>query len=312
MNESYATKSNLWNNNTFKIVLITIFIASLAALALVGIKRLMPSSNDIKAFVSPRIMTVKDSLFYRDSSAFANEYRWFFGDGTQSFSASGFHKYTKAGNYTVQLNINNKYADTFFITVKDTVHIVPVQDSIISIDAPDTAMQYETMSVRAKGGSGSTQYRWQFGESVYVDAKEAFVQYAYKTPGTYTILLYTDINEYPARHQITILSGFQLHTDSLMSIDDMYKKYEADFKSHLQQIADGQDFNTNYYYLIHKYLCNNEKAPIKINDTKVNDFNSYCLGLQFDKGVIIQSVKLSADPGMDCMKSVEVKQGKIE
>jgi hypothetical protein len=312
MNESLSTKSNLWNNNTFKVVMIAIVISILAAVTLIGVKRLLPSNNDIKAFVSSRVITINDSLFYKDSSVFATDYRWFFGDGSESFSASGFHKYTTPGNYTVQLNINNKYADTFFVTVKDTVHIIPIQDSVIAIDAPDTAMQYETMSIRAKGGTASTQYRWQFGESVYVDAKEAFVQYAYKIPGNYTILLYTDINEYPARHQITILPGFQPHTDSLMSIDDMYKKYEEDFKSHLQAIADGNDFNTNYYYLIHKYLCNNEKAPIKINDTKVNDFNSYCLGLQFDKGVIIQSVKLSADPGMDCMKSVEVKQGKSQ
>ena len=49
---------------------------------------------------------------------------------------------------------------------------------------------------------------------------------------------------------------------------------------------------------------------MKINGTKINDFNSYCLGLQFDKDVIIQNVKITPDAQMNCIKTVDIQQSK--
>lgn len=299
----------LANKNTRKIVALTVLICIIIATAIWGISSSLSSSNNISAQVYPRLLTVKDSIFFQDSTFFAKDYRWDFGDGNYAISSKGIHTYTTPGNYIIRLTINNKFTDTFYVTVKDTIKIIALGDSVLKIDAPIIAMQFENLVFRAVG-KGATQYRWRFGESNYIDSKEPFVQYYYKEPGDYTVLLYSDNSQYPARHNIKILPSFKSSEDSLNNIDNVYKEYEDDFKIHLQQIAEGNNFNFHYYYLLKKYLCNNEKSVMKINGTKINDFNSYCLGLQFDKDVIIQTVKVTPDDQLNCIKVVEIQQSK--
>ncbi|WP_131535972.1 PKD domain-containing protein [Pedobacter nototheniae] len=297
------------NKNTLKVILLTLLIGILLGLIIFGAKLFLPSSNDINAGVSPRTLSTKDSIVFKDSSDFAKKWMWNFGDGNISFSKSGKHRFTKAGNYMVQLKINASYLDTFYVTVKDTALIVPLIDSIAIIEAPKTGLQFENLTFRAIG-KGATQYRWKFGETNFIDSKEKFVQYFYKEPGTYTVLLYTDNSEYPIRHKINILPSFKLAEDSLVNVEDVYSKYGVDFKSHLQKIANGEKFNEHYYYLIKKYLCGNEKTVVKINGQKINDFNSYCLGLQFESKLTIQAVKLTPNEEQNCIKMIEVKQSK--
>ncbi|MDH7464166.1 PKD domain-containing protein [Chitinophagaceae bacterium 26-R-25] len=296
-----------WSRNIYKVLLFTVIVIGLIVLAILGMKKMLPSSSDITARLTPSTATTKDIIYFKDSSTFAKQHRWLFGDGNIAFSAEGYHHYTQPGNYTVQLIINDRYIDTFLITINDTAKVVPLKDSVPVIEAPDIAMQFENITFRASA-HGASQYRWRLGESNYIDSREPFVQYYYKQPGTYTVALYTDNSEYPVTHKITIVPSYHASEDSMLSIDGMYKKMEDDFKIHLQQIADGKSFNTHYYYLLKKYLCNNEKTVIKINNQKANDFNSYCLGLQFDKNVLIQSVKLSPAENGDCMKQVDVMQ----
>lgn len=299
----------LANKNTRKIVGLTFLICLLVAAAIWGISSSLASSRNISAEVYPRLITLKDSLFFHDSTSFAKDYRWNFGDGNYAISSKGIHKFSTPGNYIIHLTINNKFTDTFYVTVKDTVKLIPIEDSVLKIDGPLIGIQFENLVFRAVG-RGATQYRWRFGESNYIDSKEPFVQYYYKEPGDYTVLLYTDNSQYPARHTIKILPSFKASEDSLKNLDNIYKEYEDDFKIHLQQIADGNNFNFHYYYLLKKYLCNNEKSVMKVNGSKLNDFNSYCLGLQFDKDVIIQNVKITPDEQLNCIKTVEVQQSK--
>lgn len=308
MTEEEIIKSNFWSQNIYKVILLTLLLGMLILLAVFGIKRLLPGSTDIKASVWPRTLSIKDSIYFKDSTGFAKSARWAFGDGNQSFVQNGAYHYNKPGNYLVQLTVNNRYTDTFFVTVYDTAKVVSIRDSVATIDAPVMGMQLENLVFRATA-VGATQYRWQFGESGGIDSKEAFAQYYYKKAGDYTVLLYTDNSQYPTRHNIKILPSYQ-RMDTTTSIDTIIHRYENDFRWHLQQIANGNSFNSHYYYLLKKYLCNNEKATIKINGQKVNDFNSYCLGLQFDKAVTIESVKLTPDESFNCMRAVEVKQVK--
>ncbi len=299
----------LANKNTKKTVALTFLISLLIAVAVWSISHTLATSNNISADVYPRVLLVKDSIFFADSTPFSKNCRWDFGDGNYAMSSKGVHQYTTPGNYIVKLTINNKFLDTFYVTVKDTVKIIPLQDSILKIEGPVVGLQFENLLFRAIG-KGANQYRWKFGESNYVDSKEPFVLYYYKEPGNYTILLYTDNSQYPIRHDIKILPSFKTSEDSLTNLDNIYKEYENDFKMHLQQIADGNNFNFHYYFLLKKYLCGNEKVAIKINGNKLNDFNSYCLGLQFDNDVIIQNVKIVPDEQMNCIKLVEVQQSK--
>lgn len=282
--------------------------AALIVLAIFGIRSLLPAKGNIKAGIYPRVLNVTDSIYFSDSSGFGKQYRWIFGDGSQSSSARGFHKYRAPGNYTVTLVIDNKHTDTFFVSVTGSNPAFSLSDSLVVIEGPDLGMQGENLVFRAKG-QGATEFQWDFGDnSNPVSTTNDFVQYAYPSDGEYIVRLRTRNSEYPVMHKITIVPSLKAQQDSIANLDAIYQGYESDFKYHLQQIANGANFNEHYYYLLKRYLCGNEKAVMKINDQKVNDFNSYCLGLQFDKNTLIQKVKLVPDDEIHCIKMAEVKQ----
>ncbi len=300
----------LENKNTTKIAAITVLIAAVVILGIIGIKALMPAGGNLKSGIYPRVVSQTDSIYFSDSSDFAKQYRWAFGDGSQSFTPAGYHHYNAPGNYTVTLTVNNKFTDTFFVSVNAVGPNYSIADSVMKIEGPDMAMQGENLVFRAKG-KGDNEFRWEFGDnSSMVASNSDIVQYAYQNEGEYLVRLYSKNSQYPATHKITIVPSYKSQRDSLTNLDAIYQDYEIDFKYHLQQIANGGNFNEHYYYLLRKYLCGNEKAVMKINDQKINDFNSYCLGLQFDNGILIQRVKLVPDDDLKCMKMAEIKQEK--
>jgi hypothetical protein len=110
-------------------------------------------------------------------------------------------------------------------------------------------------------------------------------------------------------HQIKILPYYDALEEEV-SVEDAYAKIDNDFKYHLQQIANGNSFNSHYNYLLKTYLCNNENTVVKVSDSKVNNFYMYCAGLQFDKNTIIQTVKVNFDDTQNCVTKVDINQTK--
>lgn len=295
-------------SNTVKIILIV--IAVLLALVLVGLwmqRKFFHTVSDIEGTVYPATLSIGDTLFYKDKSSFAAIREWNFGDGNISLNDSGYYAYKKPGYYQVRLMVNGKYSKVFPVQVLEKAK-GEIQDSITTIEGPTQAMQLENVVFRANSKNAKL-FSWKFGESGTIDSKEQMTIYSYQHPGDYVVTLYTDETEYPITHSIKILPSFKVMNDSL-SVDDMYEKIDNDFKYHLQQIADGSKFNQHYNYLLEKYLCKNENAPIKVNTSKINSFYYYCAGLQFDKNNIIQSVKVSFDDTMNCVTKVDIIQGK--
>lgn len=295
--------------NKKKIVFFTLLFLACAALLLTWLQRsVWHNSTDVNSKVYPLKFTLKDTFFYRDQTEFEGNRRWEFGDGNISLTDSGYYQYRKPGYYQVKLSINNNYSKVFNIQVLDTIVLGRIEDSVTAIEGPESAMQFENIIFRAHTRTAKL-FSWKFGETNSVDSKEPMVIYAYQQPGDYTVSLYTDEMEYPVTRKIHILPSYKLMNDSV-SLDDMYKKIDDDFKYHLQQIADGKNFNEHYNYLLKKYLCNNENAVIKVNGNKINNFFYYCTGLQFDKNSIIQSAKAGFDDKQNCVTKVEVVQTK--
>lgn len=297
---------NYTENNKGKII--GIFIGVVLIVLLVGLwlqKRFFHTVADIQAYVYPSVLFVGDTLHYHDKTSFSALREWRFGDGNISINDKGYYLYRKPGYYQVSLKLNGKYTKTFPIEVKDIVRR-KITDSITTIDAPKQAMQFENVVFRAHSKT-SKFYSWKFGESGMVDSKEPMTIYAYQNPGTYQVTLYTDQTEYPITHTIHILPSFKVLKDST-SIDNIYKKIDDDFKYHLQQIANGADFNKHYNHLINTYLCKNENTPIKVNTHKINTFYYYCAGLRFDKNAIINDVKVTFDEQVNCIVKVNIVQ----
>lgn len=301
-------KEEYRKSNTVRIVLM--LSAVLLALVLVGLwlqQKFFHAVTDIEAEVYPTTLMVGDTLFYVDNTPFSAIKEWSFGDGNLSVNDSGYYFYKYPGYYQVKLTLNGKYSKVYSIQVLEQVQETIV-DSVTVIEAPKEAMQFENVVFRSNSKHAKL-FSWKFGESGIIDSKEQMVIYAYQNPGDYIVSLFTDETEYPILHNIKILPSFKTITDSL-SVEDVYLKIDNDFKYHLQQIANGSNFNTHYNYLKNKYLCGKEDVPTKVNTSKVNTFYYYCIGLQFDKNNIIYNVKVNFDDNMNCVNRIDVVQGK--
>ncbi|REC77542.1 PKD domain-containing protein [Chryseobacterium elymi] len=288
-------------------VIATLLIAALIALWLQ--KKVIHSADDIVGVVYPSSLSVGDTLLFEDKTQFAKTKRWNFGDGTTSDKSTGIHFYNKPGYYSVSLIIDNKYSKTFPVMVSARYQ-KPQDSARIStvIEAPTQAMQNENVQFRAV--SEATQFAWKFGETGNIDAKEKMAIYSYKKPGDYRVALFTEESQEPIYHLIKILPAYNSLQEDELPVEDSYKKVDDDFKYHLQQIANGNSFNMHYNYLLRTYLCNNENTVVKVSDSKANNFYMYCAGLQFDKNVVIQSVKVNLDDKQNCVTKVDINQSK--
>ncbi len=261
------------------------------------------SGGDISVY--PSVLQVGDTLCFRENTPTNAVKKWTFGDGNFSLASQGYHQYKKPGFYQVTYTVNDEYTQHYSVEVKQNSK-VDYGDYFTEIDAPSEAMQFENIVFRAVTEK-ATMFSWKFGESGSIDAKDPFVIYEYKEAGDYEVFLYTDETAYPVIHKIRILPSFKNLVDEL-NVDDTYKAVDLDFKERLQKIALGEDFNGHYNYLVNKYLCRSENAPVTVNTDKRNSFYYYCMGLRFDRKAVIQSVKVGFDEQLKCVSKVAIVQ----
>lgn len=264
---------------------------------------------EVAAKISKNKLVVGESFSFEDNSKHASKWKWEFGDGVISYDRGGQYRYGAGGNYKVRLTINDVLADSFFVTVRDTTTPrVAVVDSMVRIDGPAVAMQFENLIFRASG-TGATLFRWDFGDAKTNDTRDPFVFHTYEQPGDYVVQLSTNLNQYPVRLPVKVLPAFR---EAAPAGNPMAKMTAADddFKYHLQQIADHKDFDYHYGYLVGRYLCGNEKVAVMVNGQRYNEFFTYCTGLHYDKSIYIEQAKISMDTSMTCVTRVEVAQQK--
>lgn len=304
---------NYIQKNRKNIIIAVISLLLLAAIIILWLQRkVIHSSDDIVAAVYPTSLNVGDTLTFEDKTTFGKTRKWDFGDGFNSDKNKGSHFFKKPGYYQVSVIIDNKYTKSFPVLVSGAY--TPKMDtvkSVTKIDAPTQAMQLENVFFRADSPDAKI-YTWKFGETGNIDAKEKMATYAFKNPGNYIVTLYTDIDNEPIQHMIKILPAYEDLDDEVATaptVIDIYSKINDDFKYHLQQIANGNNFNSHYNYLLSTYLCNKDNIGLTVND-KNNSFYNYCMGLQFDKNNSIQEVKTTLDTNQNCVVKVEVKQSK--
>jgi len=304
---------NYMQKNKKNIIIAVVSLLLLAAIIILWLQRkVIHSSDDIVAAVYPTSLNVGDTLTYEDKTTFGKSRKWDFGDGFNSEKNKGAHFFKKPGYYQVSVIIDNKYTKSFPVLVSAGVaRAVNLEKVPTRIDAPSQAMQLENVFFRAEAPDAKI-FTWKFGETGNIDAKEKMATYAFKNPGNYVVTLYTDADQEPIQHMIKILPAYEELDDEEIAtptVADIYGKINDDFKYHLQQIADGNSFNTHYNYLLNTYLCSKDNIAVNVND-KANSFYYYCTGLQFDKKNNIQEVKTTLDANQNCVIKVEVTQSK--
>lgn len=306
---------NYIQKNRKNILLISAGVVILAGLLIWALQKKGYTSEDMVATMSPNSVNVNEMVNFEDKTPFGKTRKWVFGDGAESTDKKGMHIYKKPGYYQVSLIIDNEFTKTFNVLVSSAVAVI-TRDSLVrsstSIAAPTQAMQLENVLFRAVSNDAKI-YSWKFGESGNIDAKDKMATYAFKNPGNYVVTLFTDADEEPIIHQIRILPSYPAETLQEIAIEptqgEVIDKMNDDFRYHLQQIANGSNFNSHYYYLLRTYLCNKDNTSVAANGKNIS-FYYYCTGLQFDKNNLIQEVTTTVDPGQNCVTKVEVKQSK--
>ncbi|WP_455970682.1 PKD domain-containing protein [Bacteroides congonensis] len=235
------------------------------------------SNKEIVAYVSPTDLYLGEEINFADSTKNASQWLWEFGDGSESTLRSGTYTPRYVGSMSVRLTVDSKTSRRFLVNVRERPQKGNM--AIITIDAPETAVQGEFITV--KGNGEAKEWRWEFGETGRVDSREQEAMYVYESPGEYEILLSTETTEYPIRHLIKILpSSITDTTDVALSIGN-------DIRERLQAIVDGKSFNENYNYILSQYLHYDPNIPVLVNNKKGgNSFWSYCQGLKIiGKGI---------------------------
>ncbi len=265
---------------------------------------------EIRAKVEPYQQVAGQPIRYVDSTSEASRWRWEFGNGQEVRGAQGLFYYYQPGTYLIRLTVDKKIVKTFSVVITPKA-VVDEQDSIVQIQGPTSGFEREKLVFTAVGGR-ARQFAWRFGASGQVDSRDQTAIYSFPTvenytrPQQYTVELMTDVTKYPIRRQVTIIRGFNKFAPTVDSLDIT----ESDIRRRLQSIADGQAFNVHYDYLLRKYLCRQNDATVRINDAKANDFYSYCMGLQFDRGVRIDAISVVADSVTSCVTRLNVTQHK--
>lgn len=281
---------------------IIVVIAILLCFLTVYLIRIMFSSKSVQAFVSPLEVTVGEPVSFVDSTHNARQWLWNFGNGDTSVKQNGTYTYKHPGKYQIKLVVDNDIEEKMIVNVLPEKKVDESYE-LIKIIAPEMAVQNELVIFRGTGDA--KEWRWEFGETGNIDSRDRNSIYAYKEPGIYEVRLSTENTRYPIVHSIEILPQY-MENDST----DVFVLIGNDIKEKLQAIADGKPFNTNYNYIMNSYLCKNPDIPVIINNTKRNDFYSYCQGLRFigRKKTIIDNVIVDVDSQSECVKKLTVVQ----
>lgn len=291
---------------TIRLIAIILFVVLITAFGIWVIQYVFPKRM-ILARVSAISIPVNKPLYFSDSTKSASSWQWLFGDGFSATSKKGAHVYKRPGRYLIKLIVDYELTQMMEVNITDLPMVTDNTNEIISIDGPLSGFQGEYLLFTADGND--SHWRWNMGENAGVDSRDSKVMYKYDRPGTYNIRLMSESSKYPALFVVKILPQFRGRDadDESGAMDEINK----DIRKRLQAIANGRDFNENYYYLVNKYLCQNEHVPVIVDGKKANDFFSYCMGLRLDAGTVIGAVasdrRVSSDT-TQCVRNIRVKQ----
>jgi hypothetical protein len=274
-------------------------------IALAFVARSYFSSREVNAHLTPLDVEFGQPVFYSDSTKNAENWFWEFGNGDFSPLKNGEYVFKEIGKYRIRLTIDGTLEKKFVVTVHPSAK--DKDNQFVQIIAPTTGIQGEHIIFRGEGSS--KEWRWEFGETGVIDAREKTAIYQYQEPGDYEVLLSTEETQYPVRHKINISPNY-----SDGETTDIETIIGNDIREKLQAIVDQKPFKTNYDYIINTYLCKNQNTLVIINNTKKNDFYSYCMGLRIigRKRVVIESVLVDIDDTQDCIVKLIVLQSENE
>ena len=294
-----------------KLLLITTGIYLLLA----GIVYLFISAfkdTTIKATLYPKNIHLNELVYFNDSTSGTSSIVWEFGNGDKYEKAKGTYLFKETGKYKVRLTINNKSHQTFLVDVAPSIKISRV-DSSVKILADVTGIVDQKIHFKALG-KNITWCEWYFKGMGKIESRALETFYSYDKPGKYEVYLITNLNfKKPKKHMIEIEPQYKITENIIIKPVEKPsgggKEEKSDeFKIILQNIANGNDFNSNYNYLLKKYLCGYTKTPVIVNGGKSVDFYSYCQGMQISSNITIKTATIELNSKTNCPVKITIEQ----
>jgi len=290
----------LFNHRIYIVIITLAVILGIAVLI-----RSCVSDKEIYASVGPLDIEQGHAIQFSDSTRGADHWFWEFGNGDTSSKQRGEYIFPQTGKYQVRLTVDGELEKKFIVNVSSRQREDGL-DQLIRIVAPKSALQGEYIIFKGEGSS--KDWRWEFGESGKVDAREKTAIYQYSYPGIYEVTLRTEETKYPILHTIEIIPQYSDNDTT-----DVASLIGNDIKEKLQAIVDQKPFNKNYNYILNNYLCNNSNTLVIVNNNKKNDFYSYCQGLKIigKKRTLIEKVLIDIEESESCIHKLIVIQTDI-
>lgn len=303
-----TTNGKSVSSNSQGYIFLYIFIAILVLAAIIFFfKSSVFDKRNVDARILKDEMSLNEDLVFTDNTRNAKKWLWEFGNGAKSNTQNGSYRYLKSGSYIVRLTVDGELREQFPVNVRDTV--TAAIDTLVSINGPTSGVVNEEVRLEAEGKAGL--FEWAFGETGRVDVKGRTALYTFHAPGQYMVKLSTDKGHRPVYHTIFITDPNAVIDTELVLPGEGERKVIDDIRARLQAIANGADFNSNYYYLTRKYMCNSEKVTVAVeqdNVKKSSDFYSYCMGLTFGGEIVVDEAQLTISPTSNCAILVNIKQ----
>ncbi len=139
------------------------------------------NANPTPSFTHTNTCQGADAKFTNTSGS--GSYQWSFGEGAVSSVTSPTHAYTKAGTYTVNLEMTNSNNCSATASKSITIYDVPTADFSNMNGCEKTGVQFANNSV------GGTSYAWSFGDAGTSSATNP--NHTYSSAGNYTVVLTT-------------------------------------------------------------------------------------------------------------------------
>jgi len=214
---------------------------------------------------------------------------WDFGDGTTTSDSSVVtHAYAEPGKYAVKLTINSRYTNVDTIVVSEAEE--PLRN--LAINGKKTAKVGESIAFNISGTSNGSNVSWNFGEDPDHMATGRNAQYAYKSPGVYTVTARYEEDGKPAQ-SVTFKTTIEANpTNNVPSISNSV------LMQMLQSRKSIQDFD--------KYICNNRSVSVVVNGNN-KTFDAYYQDLNFLPNITLTSVKASRGSN-GCITKITITQ----
>jgi len=307
MEDNYSNgRSVNTNRQSYIFLYIVIGIVLLAGLIFL-LKSSLFDKREINARILKDEIFLNEDLVYSDNTINAKSWLWEFGNGERANTQNGSYRFKKAGAYIIRLTVDGNMQQQFPINVKDTIPAA-TRDTLLTINGPTRGIVNEEIRLEAQGNARI--YEWSFGETGRVDIKGPTALYIYHNPGTYFVRLRADNVSRPIYHKILITSPDSV-VNTIIAPGEGEQQVVDDIRARLQAIANGADFNNNYYYLVNKYFCGDEKVAVNMEangERKQTDFYSYCMRLTFGGGITIDEAQVALKAKSSCSNLLTVKQ----